>query len=208
MRWLEMSIETWLLIVLPVSAVVIVALGYIIAKVMLDNAKLLGFMGTGSWKVTESWASTLTASGAVLGLILAAQVLPEQPQTFSRNTYVMLNLMFGVVIVAATLFYNAIRLPRRVATVEKGQTTTTTENQGLVLIFLIASAMVLWALFGQLVTTWYLLGEIAALPSYVYGIFRNVIRISAVLAVVYGIGSVPWTLYNQANRKDKDWILL
>src|SRR5688572_19881399 len=113
-----MSIDTWFLVILPASAIGIVVLGYVIAKVAVNDVKresikLRSFMGTGTWKFNESWASTLTASGALLGLILAAQVLPQEPQTFPRNTYVMLNLMFGAVIVAAALFYNAIRLPRK-----------------------------------------------------------------------------------------------
>jgi hypothetical protein len=224
-----MSMETWMWTFLVVSIVTVV-IGYGIAKLILSNhIKLHSFMGTGSWKFSESWASTLTASGAVLGLVLAAEVLPPETE-IPKKTYVMLNLMFGVIIVAAALIYNAIRWPRK-GSAEKGQNITTikethrsglklfvveyeeqktetTENQGFVIVFLIASAMILWALLGQLVTAWYLLGEMTSLTSYIDTIFRWLIRASVVLTIIYGVASVPWTLYNQVNRDNKDWILI
>jgi len=215
-----MSPALWFLAILPISAIVIVFVGYCIAKwkypIIRHKVKLSTRMGTGSWKFNESWASTLTATGAVLGLILAAELLPEQPQTFSTATYVMLNLLLGATIVVATLLYNAVRWPKRVPTYEKGepvvvngQPVTVTENQGVVVVFMLASAMVLWGLFGQLLTTWYLLGELTSLTTYHVDLaFRILILLSAFLSAAYGILSVPWTLLNQVNRIDKDWILM
>lgn len=206
---------------LPIVSIIIVVAGYSLAKLRfqeLSSISLLTRMGTSSWKFNESWASTLTAVGAILGLILAAEVIPKQPQTFSTTTYVMLNLLFGAGIVAATLTYNAIRWPKNVDVFEKGhpvivdgERVQTTENQGFVLVFLIASSMTLWALFGQLLTTWLLLDEITRpLSPFVETFARIVIPLSAFLAAVYGIASIPWTLINQTNRKgrDKDWIMM
>jgi hypothetical protein len=213
-----MSPALWFLVAVPISAIAIVLIGYRIAKykylIIRNNVNPFTRMGTGSWKFNESWASTLTATGAVLGLILAAELLPEQPQTFSTATYVMLNLLFGATIVVATLLYNAVRWPKRVCTYEKGepvvvngQPVTVTENQGVVVVFMLASAIVLWGLFGQLLTTWYLLGELTYLTTYYVDLaFRILVLLSALLSAAYGILSVPWTLLNQVNRRDKDWI--
>ncbi|MBA2714861.1 MAG: hypothetical protein H0U55_15060 [Rubrobacteraceae bacterium] len=208
-------------LVLPIISITIVVAGYSLAKLRFRELRSIGLltrMGTSSWKFNESWASTLTAVGAILGLILAAEVIPKQPQTFSTTTYVMLNLLFSAGIVAATLTYNAIRWPKNVDVFDKGrpmivdeERVQTTENQGFVLVFLVASSMTLWALFGQLLTTWLLLDEITRpLSPFVETFTRIVIPLSAFLTAVYGIASIPWTLINQTNRKgrNKDWIMM
>jgi hypothetical protein len=221
-----MGIGWWLWACLVISVVSITA-GYALTPLLLEDRRRIGLrtlIGKGTWKFTESWASTLTASAGVLGLVLATEVLPEQTQ-IPKSTYVLLNLMFAVLVVTATLFYNAIRVPKKIPVTSnilairesqdaspkvfhvEYETGTTTENRGFVIVFLAASALVLWAVLGQLVTTWYVLGEINSLPQYVAGIFTTAVPVLGVSAVIYGVASVPWTLYNQAERGITEFIL-
>ena len=233
------SKEAWLagnyLVPLFLLALFLVLIGYGIAWARFGISPLAP-MGTGSWKFTESWASTLTGSSALLGLILAAQVLPPE-NAGVKNTYVMFNLMFGMIIVFAALLYNVLRLsvmvpgtngstivvenPTKVTvieggeggtpptvtenpeqvTVDGGQTVTATENQGIVLVFLVACVLVLWAVFGQLITTCHLIGDIESLPASLNWIFDKVIFVSGLLAIVYSVASVTWTLYTQKVRE-------
>lgn len=227
-EWLEVGIKGWFIISFVASIAAIFA-GYIVALIRTPEGqtRLRERMGTGSWKFSESWASTLTASGAVLGLILAVEVLPKKTE-IPKDDYVMLELMFGVIVVAATLFYNAIRWPKEVAIEEEEIVETVTreqtdpektkvehkkqkkkavENMGLVLFFLIASLLILWAVLGQLVTTYYLLTEIDSLPPYIDWILYIVVVVSWGLAVAYGCISIPWTLENQVHRKNRNWIV-
>jgi hypothetical protein len=54
---------------------------------------------------SKSFASTLTAVGALLGTVIAASVLPEETTTLSKAAFVALNLIFGVGVVVAGLVY-------------------------------------------------------------------------------------------------------
>ena len=75
------------------------------------GAKPTDRMGTGDWKFTESWASTLTALGGILGIILAADLLPSKTsaEKLVAGTFTTYNLMFAIVIVIGTALYNTFR---------------------------------------------------------------------------------------------------
>jgi hypothetical protein len=69
--------------------------------------------------------------------------------------------------------------------------------------------MTLWAMFGQLLITWFLLDEVTPpLSSFVDVVFEIAILSSAFFSVVYGVASVPWTLNNLYDRKGRarHWI--
>jgi hypothetical protein len=201
-------------------------------------------MGLGSWKFSGSWASNLTAAGTILGLALAAEVLPKsnaQYHYLTKNTYVVMNLLFGVIIIVAVLLYNTVQWKRRVRkSTSQAQTTTflkpteivitiadrqqsfqgaeeitvnapqehskeVEEFAGFVGVFLFASAIVVWAILGQLFTTWHLLSEIPS--KTVSPSIRNgsmvVVFLTEICAVFYGIVSIPWTLHNQKREMGK-----
>lgn len=214
-----MSIK-WALVLLVV-AILVVGPSYVITYSWV-GAKLLDRMGASDWKFSESWASTLTASGAVLGTVLGAQILPTatSEQIALKTTFVVFNLMFATTVVVAAALYNTFRFQKRVVqpregTPKTGETskieppptgapTTTFHYQGYVVCFLIASVLVLWAVLGQLLTLWRLLG-VALSPSNpisIYTIFTILLALAGVLALVYGATSVPWTLRNQAYRDE------
>lgn len=191
------------------------------------GAKLGDRMGAGEWKFSESWASTLTALGGILGSVLTAQLLPSETATqkLTNSTFVGFNLMFTIAIVVAAALYNTFRSQREcvkptdgtpkpgetpkidppkveLASAEEAQKTF--EYQGKVVYFLLASTLVLWAVFGQLLTAWLLLDQVpdATLSNLISIVFRILLVLAAVLALVYGYRSVPWTLRNQAYKDE------
>jgi hypothetical protein len=63
------------------------------------------------WSFSDSWATTLTTIGAVLGTVLGSATLPEAPREIDKSTLVELNLLFGALVVAAPFVFQAIRNP-------------------------------------------------------------------------------------------------
>jgi hypothetical protein len=181
-----------------VVALVLVVSGWIIAALSDGvNASYRDRMGVAKWSFSESWASTLTASGAILGTILAAQLLPdpEEAKRVPKDAFIMLNLMFGVIIVIAKSVYNTFRFENN------------GEYEGFVGFFLVASTMVLWAVLGQLLALWYLLDEITFPSGLFYATFKILLVLAGTLAGLYGVGSIPWTLRNHTSRPGREVLL-
>jgi hypothetical protein len=59
----------------------------------------------------DSWATTLTTAGAVLGTVLGAATLPDVPRQLSKDSLVGLNLLFGVLVVVGPFVFQALRSP-------------------------------------------------------------------------------------------------
>jgi flagellar basal body-associated protein FliL len=164
------------------------------------GAKPFDRMGAGDWKFNESWASTLTASGGIIGAILAAQVLPTDTdaEKLTKATFVAFHLLFAFVVIIGAALYNTFRWE---VEIDKGGEKAK-QYQGFVVCFLLASALVLGAVLGQLATVWYLLGAIPFFPAPIYAILKVFLVVAAALALVYGAISVPWTLRNQKYRRE------
>jgi flagellar basal body-associated protein FliL len=176
-----------------------VALGIVLVTYAVTyrrvGAKLFDRMGAGDWKFNESWASTLTASGGIISTILAAQVLPNDtdPEKITKATFVAFHLLFAFVVIIAAALYNTFRW--EVDIPKDGKLAK--QYQGFVICFLVASALVLGAVLGQLVTVWHLLGAIPFFPAPIYTMLKVFLVSAGILALVYGVISVPWTLRNQ-----------
>jgi preprotein translocase subunit SecG len=108
------NIDGLLVLITLLYAAGFVVIRYILTRRSL-NIGLGDHMGGEKWDFSSSWASTLTAVGAILGTTLTAQVLPTQPQ-IPKSVFVSLNLLFGVIIVVAALVYSATRRPKAVDT--------------------------------------------------------------------------------------------
>ncbi|HEX5246926.1 MAG TPA: hypothetical protein VFW41_07320 [Gaiellaceae bacterium] len=117
---------------------------------------LMSRLGPADWSFSKSWASNITVVGALLGTILSAGVLPDTTKV-SKATYAGLNLFFGVLILIAPLLYTATQ---NAVDVHRRQPEKETQYQGYVLAFLVASAVTLWAVVGELVTVLLLFREI------------------------------------------------
>jgi hypothetical protein len=59
----------------------------------------------------DSWASTLTTAGGILGTVLGAATLPEIPREIDKDTLVRLNLLFGILVLVGPFLFQAIRNP-------------------------------------------------------------------------------------------------
>jgi hypothetical protein len=151
---------------------------------------LLEPLGALELKFGESFASTLTAAGALLGTIIAASVLPEETVNLSRAGFTGLNLIFGVAIVVAGVVYAAAQLPVW-KDVPNEANKQESKFQGYVLPFLLAALITVWAAFGELLTLWLLIAELGQDQGFSsFAIF--VIRALIVLAAA---GMIPYTLF-------------
>jgi hypothetical protein len=67
-------------------------------------------MGTAKWDPATSWASTLTAIAALLGVALSfSAALPTETQWIAKNQFAGLSVFFAAVNLLAPFIYNATR---------------------------------------------------------------------------------------------------
>jgi hypothetical protein len=122
-----------------------------------EKLKTVDELGTASWDFSQSWASTLTAVGALLGTLLSEEFLPDKMQLLSASEYAALNFIFGVLIVIAPLVFNGAR---KIAGESEAK-----QYVGSVRWFFFASTVTLWAVLGEVITIFLMLGEIRTADS-------------------------------------------
>src|SRR5262245_35838666 len=106
-------------------------------------------LGPVSWSFTDSWATTLTTVGAVLGTILASsRALPETTTLLTRAGFAGLSLFFGFLVLLSPLLYRAF-----------AHFTNAPQYQGFVGVFVVACATTAWGVMGQLATALLLVQE-------------------------------------------------
>lgn len=94
----------------------------------------------------DSWATTLTAAGALLGTVLGEATLPDVPDQIDKETIVRLNLLFAVVLVIAPFVFQAIRPPNlNAADQESGLT-------GFSIVLIFSCSLTFGAVLGELGT--------------------------------------------------------
>jgi hypothetical protein len=111
-------------------------------------------LGPANWSFSDSWATSLTLVGALLGTILGAGVLPDELDLFSKAGYSAFNVLFGMLVLVAPLVYAAAQ--NRIKNKDDG----TPQYQGKTWAFAIASVVTLWGVLGELITVGLLLREI------------------------------------------------
>jgi hypothetical protein len=136
-----------------------------------------------AWTFKDSWATNLTAVGAVLATALAAsglldRILPGVPQ----EQFAALNILFGAMVLVAPLLYAA--LGRRELD-KDGYIRTLGTLGGLYL----SSAITLFAVYAQLMTLLALLFHTSTNPS-LKTLFSWLIGAAILGAAIYGIRSV------------------
>lgn len=123
-------------------------------------------MGGAQWDFTSSWATHVTVGGGILAIIFAASLLPDYPHFLTKQAYMTINLLFSVLIILAPAVYNLTCTP------SSPDANGTVCYKGIVLFFLGAAAVTMWAVIGQLLTIGFLFREFVvrsyvALPSIV-----------------------------------------
>ncbi|MBV9838459.1 MAG: hypothetical protein JO156_10075 [Solirubrobacterales bacterium] len=140
-------------------------------------------LGPPNWNFAASFASTLTVFGSLLGTILSANVLPNGTLV-PASTYTGLNLMFGVIVIVGPLIYTATQTTVQV---HRGSPVAEPQYQGTVWGFLVATALTLWAVIGELITIGLVLNEIrrgGSLPAVALGVMATLLAISAVSLLI------------------------
>lgn len=156
-------------------------------------------VGPGNWSFNDSWASTLTAFGAVIGGILASNVLPAQGRYVSVQNIVLLNIVFGFLVVLAPFVYTATGVKVIVPGFPPG-TPPTVGYEGTVITFLIASAMTLWAALGEVGTMALAAAELSH-GGTVFYVVAIVLLIVSALMLTYVWRSIRWVLDVQATHQ-------
>jgi hypothetical protein len=106
--------------------------------------RLSGDLGPFDWDFSQSWATSLTIVGAILGMVLSGTDIPLTGNSVNRTDFVTLNLVFGVLAVAGPFTWSTLRRGSRA--------NGTGRSIGTVRGFLLASALVLCATLGELGT--------------------------------------------------------
>jgi hypothetical protein len=210
-----------LISVLAALLVVVISVGSVWREKNLSLEKLLAPMTDVKWDFSKSWASNVTVFGAVLASVFSASkivfVSPSDPTKtvspihLSLGEYQSLTIFFALLVVAAPFLYNGIRRPK------KGGSEV--QYRGFVVFFLIASALTLWAVLGQIWILYLLADEMDittdSLSPLTSGFFQLGALILAVVALIYGLMSVRDTIrYHAFGAEDigqgpqESWSLL
>lgn len=159
---------------------------------------LIRRMGPASWDFSKSWASNITVVGGLFSMVLALAVLPEQTHYISRSAYAALNVFFNLLVGAAPFLFNATRTPVPAAHPDQPHEPPL---EGYVGTFLLASAITVAAVLGQLGTLLIVVAELARTgvpPPLLNVIWQGLTVLLAVLALVYSCRSVLWTIKCQS----------
>jgi hypothetical protein len=177
-----------------IDAALLIPLGIAVVWLILawflghGKAKLSDKLGgTAELDFSKSFASTLTAVGALLGTIIAAGVLPEETVKLSRGGFVGLNLTFGVAIVIAAAVAGSFLSSEAVKNKE-GQDEWKVE--GFVLPFVLSALITLWAVLGELFAIWLLIGELGSGE----GFTSLGVTMLRVLLIGGGLALLPYTV--------------
>lgn len=187
------------------------AVGLVALRRPAIKAKLAEHMGQGSWDFSTSWASNLTGAGGFLTTILAASIVPvgSPPATDATkpaspaigliDDYVAMSLFFVLLAIIAAITYKATMAPVEVDT---GNGQKALQPQGTVGGFLVASALTLWSVFGQIVTVGLVFGVIQSqhdLSAISTLIFWIVLALAVVSILIFSWRSIPETIREQAS---------
>ncbi len=126
-------------------AVLLVCLSY--KNLRIGDVNLTGSMkGPAKWDPKDSWASNLTAVGAILATVISAKSIQDKiTGNPSAIEIFVLSVFFAALSITAPFFFNATRPAARNALQGKPPVTQPINQiQGSVLSFLVVSALTLW----------------------------------------------------------------
>jgi hypothetical protein len=165
-------------------------------------------MGTPTWDFSQSWAANLTVIGGALTALLSFTGLPDQGQLMTRTAYLCLGVLFTAMLVLAPPLFNFLRRPISVAIPdpENPLNTTGLRFQGFVGGFLTATFVLLWGVFGQLITLGILFAELEAsdfISNNAMFLLESVLTLLVVALLVYAPVSSIATIKRQKKACDE-----
>ncbi len=187
---------------LIIFASLIVAVALTALRAWRLKSRLGYLLSAPNWDFSKSWASTFTVVGALLGTILSSLVLPETPERFSKATLAGMNLVFGVAILLAPLIFALSQTGRYV---KKDASTSELQPQGTVAGYLLAAALTLTGVLGQLATVFFLLDEIEAkgsLPDAALVFIILLLLFAALGVLLHAWNTMGWTAANATKPPD------
>jgi hypothetical protein len=165
-------------------------------------------MGTPTWDFSQSWAANLTVIGGALTALLSFTGLPNQGQFMTKTAYLFLGVLFTAMLVLAPPLFNFLRRPISVAIPdpENPLNTTGLRFQGFVGGFITATFVLLWGVFGQLITLGLLFAELEAsdfISNNSMFLMESVLALLAVALMVYATVSSTATVERQKQICDE-----
>lgn len=165
-------------------------------------------MGSPTWDFSQSWAANLTVIGGALAALLSFTGLPNQGQFMTKTDYLCLGVLFTAMLVLAPPLFNFLRRPISVAIPdpENPLNTTGLRFQGFVGGFLTATFVLLWGVFGQLITLGFLFAELEKsdfISDNSMFLMESVLALLVVALLVYATVSSAATVERQKQVCDE-----
>ena len=174
----------------------VVTVSSLLMMLVLKNLEFTLFRRTKSakWDFGDSWASISTAIASILtGLLGLTDLFGAEPNV--SKLPVALSLFFGFLIILAPVLYNAVQLP--------DATASDAEPRGFIILYLLASTVVLWAAFGQLSTTQYLFDSLTEVPGETVQVFRGMFTAAQFVVACYAFFRI-WSAVREQLKTDDD----
>lgn len=156
-------------------AIVVVALSIVLAgpfgrfKGLPKELGPASAVGPVNFDFSKSFASTITALGALLTTVLAAKgtVTVAKPH-LTASTYAALSIFFGILVVVGPFAYRALS---KTSDVTNHNGDEDIQYQGYAWGFLLSVTLTVWAVYGQLVTVFFFLMDIQSSALFQAAVF-------------------------------------
>jgi cytochrome b len=156
---------------------------------------LLHRMGSPTWNLEQSWASSMTIGAGLLSTLVTLIAFPACWHWMDKSSYLRLQGLFTAIIALAPLIYGLVH--ENVQAKKDGQAAD--DPQGYVVMFLIAGALVMWGALGQLATLGAMIAEFlwSATLDPLTGALLELLVLALLIVLLIG-GSM--TMYRTANQ--------
>jgi hypothetical protein len=161
-----------------------IAAVFVVVRAFTYRTRLDRPLGAVGWSFTDSWASMLTAFGALLGTLVGADLVGAGARPVPKNALIGLNLLFGALVLIAPLVFSAVA-----KTAPEGPEPEGPKYQGYVGFFLLSCFVTLWAVLGELGALVILLRE-STLTRAVSSTFQVTAAIASILVLTYAWRSI------------------
>jgi hypothetical protein len=134
--------ESWPVILIfgALAAAIVVAM-FVIGAMGRERSRLWNAAPSPKWSFS-SWATTLTAAGAVFGTVLGEATFPSVPENIAKPELVNLNILFAALLLVGPFLFEALRVFRS----QEAKAGRTGNN----FTALLSLTFTLWAVLGQL----------------------------------------------------------